>query len=112
MYDCIRMGEVVRSSVQKTLASLLCEVPEENIMKSKHFWKKWVIWQLADDPATYGKQAGEFIVTTADGETEICGVCLDKDTASHIVALHNAFLEPTVSKLENTATAIVVTCKQ
>jgi len=35
----------------------------------------WRTWELAPDVETYGKNAGRVIVTTQDGEVEICGPC-------------------------------------
>lgn len=32
---------------------------------------KVAIWRLADDPESYGADAGKFILTTPDGEEEV-----------------------------------------
>ena len=42
---------------------------------------RYVPYQLANDPATYGPDAGKFIVTTADFETEVAGPMSEKDAS-------------------------------
>ena len=38
-------------------------------------------WQLADDPEAYGENAGEWIITTADGEDEISNAVYGSEQA-------------------------------
>ena len=46
----------------------------------------WNVHTLADDPHTYGGHAGMPIITTEDGETEICGVVYETADADLIAA--------------------------
>lgn len=46
--------------------------------------KKWSVFRLADDRATYGENAGKLIITTADGAHEITGVVFDERHAEMI----------------------------
>ena len=55
-----------------------------------HTPEPWVVWFLANDPATYGDDAGKPIITTADGECEITGVIPIEADAHRIVAAVNA----------------------
>jgi hypothetical protein len=48
--------------------------------------QSWKVWHLANDPATYGDNAGKPIITTEDGETEICGVVHDPKDAPILAA--------------------------
>lgn len=54
--------------------------------------QQWRVYALADDEKTYGENAGKLIITTEDGEQEVCGVVCSKDVADHIVYLHNIAL--------------------
>jgi hypothetical protein len=55
-----------------------------------HTPEPWVVWILANDPTTYGNDAGKPIITTADGECEITGVIPIEADARRIVAAVNA----------------------
>jgi hypothetical protein len=52
----------------------------------------WAVWQLADDPGTYGDDANKHIVVTDDGEHEITGV-VELEIAERIVDDHNNSME-------------------
>ncbi|MDB4893448.1 MAG: hypothetical protein JWL61_5303 [Gemmatimonadetes bacterium] len=53
----------------------------------------WVVYQLADDREVYGDNAGRWIITTADFETEIAGFgIMSEAVARRIVDEHNASL--------------------
>lgn len=39
---------------------------------------EWIVWRLGDDKAEYGDNAGKVIITTENGEEEICGVVYDE----------------------------------
>ena len=47
---------------------------------------KWTTYRLADEPGIYRHNAGKLIITTEDGETEICGVVYDESHATLITA--------------------------
>jgi hypothetical protein len=55
-----------------------------------HTPESWVLWILANDPATDGEDAGKTIVTTADGAREFTGVIPRDADARRIVAAVNA----------------------
>lgn len=53
----------------------------------------WTFWQLSDDPGAYGTDAGLYILTSVDGETEVDGYKpMDYLDAQKIVVEHNARL--------------------
>ena len=52
----------------------------------------WRVWELANDRKEYGDDAGKCIITTEDGETEITGVVIDRETAHEIVTAHNSLI--------------------
>lgn len=59
-------------------------------MKRSHNLNKlWAVYQLADDPKTYGKNAGKWIITADEDDTEVTGVIHEVEVAEHIVELHN-----------------------
>lgn len=54
---------------------------------------RWQGWQLANDPTTYGEDAGRWIVTTEDGEVEAsCGI-MSQEEAEQLASAHNDALE-------------------
>lgn len=48
----------------------------------------YVVYQLANDPDTYGPNAGKFIVTTGDHEREISGAMSQADAVALATALN------------------------
>ena len=42
------------------------------------FADKWIVSRLANDKDEHGENAGKVIITTEDGEQEICGVVYDE----------------------------------
>lgn len=50
----------------------------------KHTPGPWVPWELAWEEPEYGAAAGKAIITTADGEDEVCGIVYNKDDAKLI----------------------------
>jgi hypothetical protein len=65
----------------------------------------WMVWHLADDPATYGDNAGKPIITTTDGEDEICSV-LAEQLATQIVEAHNKTLD--LLRINDAATVLLL----
>lgn len=49
---------------------------------------RWQVYQVANDVAEYGKNAGRHLITTTDAEQEITGF-MDPDAAQQIVDAHN-----------------------
>lgn len=43
-------------------------------MKTKRTTGPWEVFQLADDQDTYSRDAGKWIVTAHEHQTEVCGV--------------------------------------
>ena len=46
----------------------------------------WIVWQLAPDSVAYGDDAGKRIITTANGEEEVCGIVPSEHDAALIAA--------------------------
>lgn len=55
-------------------------------MTYKHTAGPWRVYVLADDSETYGNIAGMPIVTADDGNSEVCGACLNPADAQLIAA--------------------------
>jgi hypothetical protein len=61
---------------------------------------RYITHQLADDPATYGPDAGKFIVTSHDRELEFSGPMSQSDAAAYAAVLSalDYLLEQTVDQ--------------
>lgn len=55
----------------------------------KHTSLPWVKYQLADDPKIYGDNALKYIITTSDGNTEICGPFQKEEDADFVINVIN-----------------------
>jgi hypothetical protein len=70
--------------------ALVC--PKKGTLMSEHTSGPWAVYQLADDDKTYGSNAGKFIVTSEDGDLEICGV-VSYNNDAHLIAAAPELLE-------------------
>ncbi len=48
--------------------------------------RPWNVFQLANDPVSYGEDAGRYIITASEGDKEVCGVIYDEADAMLVAA--------------------------
>ena len=53
----------------------------------------WKLWRLANDPQTYGADADKLIITTDNGDDEVCGPFLFDEDAEFVIRAVRYYLK-------------------